>query len=316
MEYKDYYKTLGIEKTASAEDIKKAYRKLAVKYHPDKNPDNKAAEDKFKEIGEAYEVLKDPEKRKKYDQLGSNWRHFRETGGQSDDFDWSRYKSGSQGQGQTHYEGDFNDIFGNAQFSDFFESIFGGRSSHGSRGRTGYAPPGQDLHADLHISLEEAFHGGPKTFSINGEKIRIKLKPGVNDGQTLRLKGKGAYVAPNGPKGDLYIKLLINPHPLYQRKGNDLYHDLALDIYTAILGSKHSVNTLHGPVSITIPAGTANGKVLRIKNKGMPASQTGTYGDLYLTTNIQIPTQLNDEERELYKRLRELRNKKQESYVS
>lgn len=312
MDYKDYYKILEVDKTASASDIKKAYRKLAVKYHPDKNPGDKAAEDKFKEVGEAYEVLKDPEKRKKYDQLGSNWRHFQDSGGQSSDFDWSRYASGSGPQGYTYYQGDPGDIFGNTDFSDFFETIFGGSSRATGGRRRQRTPSGHDLHADLHISLEDAFHGGPKIFSINGEKIRIKLKPGVNDGQTLRLKGKGAAAIPNGPKGDLYLKIAVNPHPLYQRKGNDLYHDLALDIYTAILGGKVNVNTLHGPVNITIPAGTANGKVLRIKSKGMPAGDT--YGDLYLTINVQIPAQLTEEERELFKKLRALRT--QDTYVS
>ncbi|MBL6448861.1 J domain-containing protein [Fulvivirga sp. 29W222] len=312
MEYKDYYKILEVDKTASANDVKKAYRKLAVKYHPDKNPDNKVAEEKFKEIGEAYEVLKDPEKRKKYDQLGSNWRHFQQSGGHDSDFDWSRYASGQQGQGYSYYQGDPNDIFGNTDFSDFFETIFGGSSRATGGKRRHRTPAGQDLHADLHISLEDAFHGGPKTFSINSEKIRIKLKPGVNDGQTLRLKGKGASIVPNGPRGDLYLKIIINPHPLYQRKGNDLYHDLAVDIYTAILGGKATVRTLHGAVNITIPAGTANGKVLRIKSKGMPTGKT--YGDLYLTINVQIPTQLSEEEQDLFKRLRDMQ--KQDTYVS
>ncbi|UII31020.1 J domain-containing protein [Fulvivirga ulvae] len=311
MDYKDYYKILEIDKKASASDIKKAYRKLAVKYHPDKNPGDKKAEEKFKEIGEAYEVLKDPEKRKKYDQLGSNWRHFRESGGQNGDFDWSRYASGQQ-SGYTYYQGDANDIFGNTNFSDFFETIFGGSSRATGNRRRQSTPSGQDVHAELRISLEDAFHGGPKVFGLDGERMRIKLKPGVNDGQTLRLKSKGASAIPNGPKGDLYLKIIINPHPLYQRKGNDLYHDLALDIYTAILGGKINVSTLHGPVSVLIPAGTANGKVLRIKSKGMPAGDK--YGDLYLTINVQIPTQLSEEERELFKKLRSLQ--KQDSYVS
>lgn len=311
MDYKDYYKVLGVNKSATQEEIKKAYRKLAVKYHPDKNLGNKEAEKQFKELAEAYEVLKDPEKRKKYDQLGVNWKHFQEAGGRSNDFDWARYTAGSGGRGRrtSTFETEFGDIFGGG-FSDFFESIFGGAGfGHGYSA----SAAGQDVKADLNISLEEAFHGGYKTFSINGEKLRIRLKPGVRDGQTLRLKEKGAPGRRNGPRGDLYITIRIDVHPLFQRKENDLYYELPVDIYTAILGGKINIQTLHGPVKITIPAGTANGKVLRLKGKGMPAGTA--HGDLYVTVNVQVPMHLSEEEISLFKQLRAIHKNRQKNYV-
>ncbi|MEX2335976.1 MAG: J domain-containing protein [Fulvivirga sp.] len=310
MEYKDYYNVLGVDKNASQEEIKKAYRKLAVKYHPDKNPNDKAAEDKFKEISEAYEVLGSAEKRKKYDQLGTNWRDFQDSGRGQGDFDWSRSASGDQrGRGQSYtYEGD--NIFGDTDFSDFFQSIFGAQGA-GFGGRAGgrsrrQAPSGQDVQADLDISLEEAFHGGAKLFSINGEKIRIKLKPGVKAEETLRLKDKGVALSANGPRGDLYLKIHINPHPRYERKGDDLYYDLPLDLYTAILGGKTEISTLHGALKINIPKGTSNGKVLRLKGKGMPRKDSSSFGDLYAKISVKIPDHLSAEEEELFKRLQEM----------
>lgn len=314
MEYKDYYKTLGVDKKASEEDIKKAYRKLAVKYHPDKNPGNKGAETRFKEIAEAYEVLKDPEKRKKYDQLGANWKHYQHAGGDGGGFDWSQYASGPQGQRHTYYEGDINDFFGGGDFSDFFQTIFGGGFGGKRAGKTGRTHQGQDIHADIRISLEDAFSGGPKILNINGEKIRIKLKPGVQDGQTLRVKGKG--VSAGGPRGDLYLQIHIDPHPRYQRKDDDLYADLPLDIYTAVLGGKVTINTLHRPVNLNIPGGTANGKVLRIKGKGMPSKASHTYGDLYVTVNVLIPTDLSDQETTLFKQLKAMHYSKQKSHAN
>ena len=301
MEYKDYYTILGVEKNASQEAIKKAYRKLAVKYHPDKNSGDKNAESKFKEIAEAYEVLNDSQKREKYDHLGANWNKFGQDGS-SAGYNWSPYGSGRQ------YS---DDIFGDVNFSDFFSSFFGDNEWQGAAQGAGAA---RDLHADLHITLEDAFNGGAKVININGEKIKIKLKPGVEDGHSLRLKGKGS-ASPSGVRGDLYLKVNINPDPIYQLKGADLYREIVVDIYTAILGGKITVNTLHGAVSVALPAGTANGKVLRLKNKGMP--QPGNYfGDLYLTVHVQIPTSLTQQEKELFEQLRAIHTNKQEDYVS
>lgn len=312
MEYKDYYKILGVSKEAPQDEIKKAYRKLAVKYHPDKNPGNREAEEHFKSIAEAYEVLKDPEKRKKYDQLGANWKHFEESGRKGDGFDWSQFtgRPSSESQRQTFYGGDFDDAFGSGDFSDFFQTIFGGFRGSGQR----KAARGHDLHADLHIDLEDAFHGGAKVLNINGEKIRIKLKPGTQEGQKLKVKGKGASAG--GPKGDLYLNIHINRHPVYEVKGEDLYAPLPLDLYTAILGGKTTINTLHGPVSMTIPAGTQNGKVLRLKGKGMPARSRSDTGDLYVTVNIEIPAKLTPEERRLFEQLKDLKKNRQNTHIS
>lgn len=313
MDYKDYYNILGVDKSSSQEDIKKAYRKLAVKYHPDKNPDDKAAEDKFKDITEAYEVLGNAEKRKKYDKLGANWKHFQESGQEGGDFDWSRYTAGNQGGGQayTYYEGNPDDIFGDTDFSDFFQSIFGSQGrGFGSRTSGRERPTGQDVNAELNLTLEDAFHGGAKIFTINNEKIRIRLKRGITDGETLRLKGKGLASGLRNVRGDLYLKIRIVPHSRYERKGDDLYCELPMDLYTAILGGKTTVTTLHGLVNINVPAGTQTGKVLRLKGKGMPKKNSDNYGDLYVKINIKIPDKLNLEELEFFKKLQKIHEEK------
>ncbi len=310
MDYKDYYKSLGVSKTASQDEIKKAFRKLAHKYHPDKNPGDKAAEAKFKEVNEANEVLGDPEKRKKYDTLGENWNRYQQKGGNSQDFDWSRYANqGGQG-GQTFYSTDFGDMFGQGGggFSDFFESIFGG-SMGGSRSRTTRqtAFKGQDMQAELSITLDEAYQGTEKIFEINGHSIKLKIKPGISDGQTLRIPGKG-YAGPNGGKnGDLMIVVRVAKHPEYNRIDDDLYYDLPVDIYTAVLGGKVELKTFKGKINVNIAKETPNGKTLRLKGLGMPKyGKENQAGDLYVKIDLQTPKNLSEEELKLFKKLADL----------
>lgn len=316
MEYKDYYKILGVDKNASQDEIKKAYRKLAVKYHPDKNKGDKAAEERFKEISEANNVLGDPEKRKQYDQLGAKWNQYRQDGGDPSGFDWSRYQrqygSGSPGGGQ-EFAGDFGSFFGGGAggFSDFFQQFFGGGFGNpGGAGRSG-AYSGQDYKADLEISLQEAYSGTARSFAIDGRQLRIRLKPGIEDGQTLRLKGKGQQV-PNGAAGDLYLNIRVAEHPQFRREGAHLYTQVSVDLYTALLGGQITIPTLSGEVKITIPDKTSNDKVLRLKGKGMPVYGRATeHGDLYVTIKVELPQHLSAEEVDLFKKLRELHKRKQ-----
>lgn len=297
MDYKDYYKVLGVEKSATQADLKKAYRALAKKYHPDKNKDNKAAEEKFKDISEAYEVLGDAEKRKQYDQLGSNWRQFQNGGGQ-----YQRPQGGYSQQ-------DYGDMFGGAGgggFSDFFEQFFGGAGASFGQQRSGRAPQGQDYQAEMDITLQEAFEGTARLLNVNGQQLRIKTKPGVTDGQTLRINGKGGP-APGGTSGDLYINVRVQPDPRFERKGDDLYTSLSVDMYTAILGGNAQVNTLSGQLKLKIPAGTQNGKTLRLRGKGMPLyGKAAQHGDSYVKIEVTLPTDLSNEEKEMLQKLREL----------
>ena len=311
MEYKDYYQTLGVSKTATKEEIKKAYKKLARKYHPDVNPGNKEAEEKFKSVSEAYEVLGDDEKRKKYDQLGADWKRYEQAGGGPGGFDWSQYAGGGgPGGGRyTHFEGDF----GGTDFSDFFSSIFGGMGggggarSHGGR-RSSMAFKGQDYTAELNLTLEEAFHGVQKTITIHGKNLRISIKPGVADGQTIRLKGSGGPGMNGAENGDLYITLKIQPSHRYTRKGNDLFIDVPVSIYKAALGGEEIVDTLSGKIKIKIQPETQNGKMLRLKGKGFPVyNHPGQHGDLYIKTVLHLPEKLTEKEKELFRQLASLR---------
>ncbi|WP_299821954.1 J domain-containing protein [uncultured Pontibacter sp.] len=307
MEYKDYYKILGVEKNALQADIKKAYRALAKKYHPDKNKDDTTAENKFKDISEAYEVLGDKDKRSQYDQLGSNWRQFQQGG---------RPGGGAyQGQpGGGFTQEDINDMFGGGGggFSDFFQQFFGGGGGFGQgtagRGRT---RKGQDYQAEMEITLDEAYQGTSRLIATDNQQLRITTKPGVADGQTLRIKGKGGPAAGGGDNGDLYIKVHLRPHSKFERKGDDLYADLNLDMYTAILGGETHVDTMSGKLKLNIPAGTQNGKTLRLRGKGMPHyGKPDQHGDLYVKINVLLPADLSKEERDLLERLRELRHAK------
>lgn len=303
MDYKDYYKILGVNKNASPDEIKKAYRKLAVKYHPDKNKDNKAAEEKFKAVNEAHEVLSDPEKRKKYDQLGANWRQYENMGGRP---------GGSQGPGggggPFSFDGDYGDIFGQgggSGFSDFFEQFFGRGAGSGARqgGRTGNVA-GQDYQTEMNITLEEAFHGTHRLIEVEDEKLRMTTKPGAYDDQLLRIKGKGGKGS-RGGRGDLYVRVHVAPHPRYTRKGDDLHTTHTIDLFTAVLGGTTIVDTLTGQVKVKIAPGTQSGRVIRIKNKGMPVyGEANIFGDLYVQLQVHIPEQLTDRQRQLFEQLR------------
>lgn len=298
MEYQDYYKILGVDKKASQEEIKKAYRKLAVQYHPDKNQGNKQAEEKFKLINEAYEVLSDPEKRKKYDELGENWNRY-----------------GQQGQSQPgggyHYEGDFSDFFGGngGSFSDFFETFFNTGSRKKSRSRAQHK--GQDYETEIEFSLEEAYHGASRIVQLQNEKLRITIKPGAYDGQLLRIKGKGAPGAGSGHHGDLYVRIRIGPHPAFVRKNDDLHTAQTIDLYTAVLGGDSIIETFAGKLKVKIPAGSQNGSTIRLKGKGMPVyGHAGKHGDLYLQIQVKVPVTLSKEERELFEKLRSMQRVK------
>jgi len=310
MEYKDYYKTLGVTKSATQAEIKKAYRKLAIKYHPDKTQGDKAKEEKFKEISEAYEVLGDPEKRKKYDQLGSNWRQYQNFGGAAGGqggFDWSQFSGGGQQGGNF---GGFSFDGDPGGFSDFFQHIFGGGfggSRTGGRRSPGYK--GRDIVSEMNITFDEAFHGSTRIINLDGKKFRIKIKPGIKNGQKIRLAGKGNPGVNGGPAGDLYITIKVVPSPRFKREGNDLFADLNIDIPTAVLGGKAEVNTPDGKtVSLKIPAGTSCGKKLRLRGKGMPYYEhPGKHGDLYVETKITVPTKLSREQKSLFEKLKKLK---------
>lgn len=314
MEYKDYYKVLGVKKTATQDEIKKAYRKLALKYHPDKNRDNKEAEDKFKELNEANEVLSDKDKRKKYDELGENWKYYQQSGGAQDQgFDWSQYANQGSGYTQYSYGSDQGDSFGGSNFSDFFETLFGGggfsSSGRGGRSRAGRANiRGEDLNAEMSISLEDAYKGTEKMFDLSGQSIKLKIKPGITSGQTLRLSGKGGKGVSGGSPGDLLLIIHVLQDPVYERKGDDLYTDVKVDLYTAVLGGKASIKTFKGNINLNIPKEAQSGKVLRLQGLGMPKyGKTNEFGDMYAKIIVETPVNLSEKELKLFKELSELR---------
>ena len=311
MEYKDYYKILGVSKSASQDEIKKAYRKLAVKYHPDKNPGDKQSEERFKEIGEAYEVLKDPEKRKKYDQLGANWKQYQNAGaGAGSDF--SGFGGGGPGGSSFYYEGDLGDIFGGAGggFSDFFQRFFSGAQAGQGFGARQQAYAGRDLRAGLEISLHEAYHGTTRILDVGGEKLRVKIKPGAYSGQELKIKGKGGHGAGGGARGDIYITIKVLPDNRYAVNGNDLVVREDVDLYTAVLGGRIEVNTLSGKVQVPVPKGTQSESRLRLRGKGMPVyGKPGLAGDLYVQLHVVIPRNLKPGEVNLFEQLKEINNR-------
>lgn len=306
MDFKDYYKILGVEKSATTDEIKKAYRKLAMKYHPDRNPDDKAAEEKFKEITEANEVLSDPDKRKKYDTLGSNWKQYANAGS----------GFGGAGRGGYQFSGDINDLFGNVGgFSDFFESFFGGGGfrQHGGGNPFGNARTraqrGSDYESILNITLEEAHRGGERQLKVDGKKIRIKIAPGIQEGKKLRLKAMGAHGKSGGERGDLYLIIHITDHPWFERKGDDLYFNLNVDLFSAVLGGKEKIETIDGKrLMMNIEKGTDSGMTLRLKGMGMTRTDDpNSRGDLFVKVMVSVPKKLSRKETELFEKLRELR---------
>ncbi len=306
MTYKDYYKILGIPRTATQEDVKQAYRKLALKYHPDRNKGDKHAEERFKEINEANQVLGDPEKRKKYDQFGEDWKHYQESGARPGGFDWSKYAGGTTETRHMSQE-EFDQVFGDEGIGDIFDLLFGRRSGQ-ERGRRSAATKGADLETETTLSLEEAYTGSARLVRIDRQTIRIAIKPGIEDGRVLRIPGKGSSGRGGGPHGDLYLTVRIMPHPDFHRNGNDLDVDLPVDLYTAVLGGKTRVKTLKGDVYMDVPKGTQSGAVLRLRGLGMPLyGRRNEFGNLFVRIVIRIPDHLTDEELDLFKKLASLR---------
>jgi curved DNA-binding protein len=314
MEFKDYYKILGVEPTASTEEIKRAYRKLALQYHPDRNPGNKAAEERFKEIAEAYEVLADPEKRAKYDQLYSRWKEFQQRGGRPEQFDWSTWTTAGPGFAGVRFVTeefpDLEDLF-TGGFSEFFERLFGGGATTRTRraGRSRSGIKGEDYTATLELTLEEAFTGTQRRLRVGDKTLEVRIRPGIPDGHVLKIPGKGAPGYMGGPAGDLYLTVRILPHNRFERRGNDLYTSLTVDLYTAILGGTATLRTLDGKtIQLHIPAGSQPGTLLRLRGQGMPLYDNPTQrGDLYVRLDVELPRNLTPQERELFQQLARLR---------
>jgi curved DNA-binding protein len=299
MEFIDYYQILGLDKGASDADIKKAYRKLARKYHPDLNPGDKQAEEKFKQVNEANEVLSDPEKRKKYDQYGKDWQH-------ADAFEQARQSQGSKasGAGSRAYSGHFTE----EDFSDFFSSMFGGGESFYGGQRGGVKYKGPDYKAELHLNLSDVFTTRKHTLTVDGKNIRITVPAGIEDGQTIKIRGYGGEGVNGGAKGDLYITFVVTNDTHFTREGKDLYSKVELDLYTAILGGDKIVETFDGKVKIKVAPGTQPDSTIRLKGKGFPVyKKEGEFGDLYVTFKVRIPTNLTQEEKEIYSTLKKSR---------
>jgi curved DNA-binding protein len=316
MEYKDYYQTLGVSRDADEKEIKRAFRRLARQYHPDVNPGDAGSEERFKEVNEAYEVLSDPEKRRKYDQLGADWRRWQQAGGRPGDFDWSRWATGAAGPGgqRVHVRygtvEDLEDLFGGASpFSDFFSQIFGGmRAGAGPGGFEYRVRPrrGQDYEQEVEISLREAYQGSTRVFQKDGRRLEVKIPAGARTGTRVRIAGEGGPGAAGGAAGDLYLRVSVSPDPQFERRGGDLHVTVPVDLYTAVLGGQARVPTLNGPVMLTIPAGTQNGRVFRLRGKGLPhLRQPEEHGDLYAKVEVQLPTDLGARQRELFEELRQ-----------
>ena len=313
MEYKDYYKILGVSKDADEKEIKRAFRRLARQYHPDVNPGDPQAEERFKEINEAYEVLSDPEKRRKYDQLGAEWQRWQQAGGRPGDFDWSQWVSTAPG-GQRVYvrygtPEDLQDLFGEGSpFSDFFSQIFGGMGAAPGGFEYRVRPQrGQDYEQEVEISLREAYQGTTRILQKDGRRLEVKIPPGARTGTRVRIAGEGGPGAAGGEAGDLYLRVRVRPDPQFERRGDDLYVTVPVDLYTAILGGKVRVPTLNGAVMLTIPPGTQNGRVFRLRGKGMPRlRQPEQHGDLYAKVDVRLPTHLTPRQRELFEELRRI----------
>jgi curved DNA-binding protein len=296
MDYKDYYKILGVSRNASADEIRKAYRKLAMQYHPDRNPDDKQAEERFKEINEAYQVLNDPQKRSHYDRLGSAYSSWQQRGAPSGGFDWSQWVRSASGGTRVNME-DFGGGFGDDLFSDFFRAIFGGMGGTGAASRANPAYQQQ-----LEISLEDAFKGTTVQLKVEGKRKQVKIPPGVRTGSKVRVAGAG----PNGL--DLYLIVQVKEHKNFERKGFDLHTTAKVSVFTAILGGEAEVETMTGKVKLSIPAGTQPEQVFRVAGRGMPhLKNPNTKGDLFVRLKVEIPRYLSSKQRELLEKASKLK---------
>jgi curved DNA-binding protein len=298
MEFIDYYKILELDKSASESDIKKAYRRLARKLHPDLNPNDESAKRKFQQVNEAHEVLSDPEKRKQYDKYGKDWKHAEqfEKAGQE--------RRQSQNYGQQEYASGAG--FDESDYSEFFESVFG----RGAGGRRGGSTKfrGQDFRAELKLDLKDVFHSHQQTLTVNGKNIRLTIPAGVENGQTIKISGHGGEGVNGGPKGDLYITFSIANHTKFKREGSNLYTDVDLDLYTAVSGGEVTIDTFDGKVKLAIKPGTQTDSKVKLKGKGFPVyKKEGEFGDLFVTWKIKIPTDLSEKEKELFNELAKLR---------
>jgi len=323
MEYQDYYKILGVDKNAIEAQIKKAYRKLAREYHPDMNPGNKKAEERFKQINEAYEVLSDPEKRRKYDQLGASYRQYQRMGGDPRGFDWSQWASGFGGQPggvRMEYGGNIDDLFGEGGFSDFFSAIFGGanvgggpdvfRGAGARRSRAASGMRGQDSEQAVEITLEEAFAGTTRVLQRGDQRLEVKIPAGAQTGTKVRLAGQGSAGLRGGQVGDLFLVVQVLPHETFERDGDDLRCELPVDLYTAVLGGETAVHTLSGDVKLKILPETQSGRLIRLAGQGMPRlREPQTRGDLKVKVRVMLPQHLTARERELFQELAALRKK-------
>jgi len=329
MEFKDYYATLGVSKTATDKELKQAYRKLARKFHPDVNPGDKSAETRFKEINEAYEVLGDPDKRKKYDELGANWRMYEQQqhapqGGPGFEQFWST-NTGTGGYRTVSPE-EMEDLFGDQNpFSDFFKTFFGGGAGEPARkgrSRTSRARKGSDVEQPIELTLEEAYHGAMRRLSIKHQghtrTIDVRIPAGVKDNARVRVPGEGEPGAGGAAAGDLYLRIQLVPHAVFERKGNDLYVRAIVPVTTVVLGGEAEVPSLSGkPLRLRIPPLTQNGQVLRLKGQGMPATgSSGERGDLYVTVDVQLPRTVTPEQREHYEALARLEQPQPQTQTS
>jgi curved DNA-binding protein len=329
MDFKDYYSSLGVAKTATDKEIKQAYRKLARKHHPDVNPGDKTAEARFKEINEAYEVLGDPAKRKKYDELGANWRAYEQAGAGSPGFDpsqfggWNVHFGGGRGGGEsggfrTMTEDEMREMFGDEHpFSDFFQTFFGAagagegpRRTRGGRARGARA--GRDVEQEIVLGLEDAYNGATRRLSIkqdgHARTVDVRIPPGVTDGSRVRVSGEGEPGSSGGQSGDLYLRIRLAPHPQFERKGRDLHLRVPVPLTTAVLGGEAEVPTFSGrPLRLKIPAMTQNAQVFRLRGHGMPvAGKPAEHGDLYATVDVQLPKTLTSEQRKHFEELQRL----------
>ncbi len=320
MEYKDYYQILGVPRTATQDDIKKAYRKLARQYHPDNNPGDKHAEAKFKEVNEANEVLSDPQKRQKYDAFGAQWQQYQRAGGQPGDFDWSQWST----QTQSYDMGDLSDLFGDGGFSDFFTQLFGGATPR----RTGrattrsdrrgsqvqYGPfdrgpqRGMDFEQPVEIPLHDAFTGTTLMLQKDGQKLEVKVPAGVKTGSKIRMAGQGEAGRQGGSAGDLYLVITVQSDPHFERDGDDLKTEAPVDLYTLLLGGEAMVKTLSGQVSMKVPPETQPGRIIRLRGQGMPQLRDHQQrGDLYVKVQAKLPQRLSHEEKKLFEQLAKMR---------